>query len=302
VLSRWLAGPAGECYGGSVLRLDRVCRRQVHSTFQEAFADYMIDMSSLTEERLEIRCAKNNVDWQASVGAFDGDRMVGFTLIGIDSWQGGVGAFDAATGIVADFRGRGLARAMFDHALPQLEKRGVGTFVLEVIADNEPAIRAYKKAGFEVSRTLGCFKLELASLSGAASHATPFPIRSVDRQVVRTLAGDTDWTPSWENSFGAIDRIPDDLISVGAFDKETCIGAAVYSPAMNWIMTLVVKSSHRRQGVGSALIGGLTKAIPESVPFVKLLNLDASDAGMKIFLKRLGFDHLIDQYEMVRPI
>lgn len=148
-----------------MVHLDRVSRRQIHATFQEAFSDYAVDMTSLTEERLHIRCTKNNVDWKVSVGAFDGKRMVGFTLIGIDRWRGGLGAFDAATGILRGFRGQGLATRMLDHALPELGRRGVGTFVLEVITDNEPAIRAYKKAGFEISREWKCFELMRASFS-----------------------------------------------------------------------------------------------------------------------------------------
>ncbi|MGB5294525.1 MAG: GNAT family N-acetyltransferase, partial [Thermoanaerobaculia bacterium] len=114
------------------MRIDRVSREQLHPVFQEAFSDYVMDMSTLTEERLRVRCFKNGVDWDASVGAFDGDRMVGFTLIGVEEGQGGLGAFDAATGIVSDYRGQGLARAMFEHALPDLKSRGVRSFVLEV--------------------------------------------------------------------------------------------------------------------------------------------------------------------------
>jgi ribosomal protein S18 acetylase RimI-like enzyme len=284
------------------MRFDRVPRSQIHATFQEAFSDYTVDMSSLTEERLRIRCAKNNVDWEVSVGAFDGERMVGFTLIGIDRWQGGLGAFDAATGIVRDFRGQGLARRMFDHALPELRRRGVETFVLEVITDNEPAIRAYQKAEFEISRRWRCFGLDLTDFSGGSAlsgASLPVPI---DRRVVGTLSSATDWNPSWENSFGAIRRIPDDLICLGAMDGDRCVGAIAYSPAMNWIMTLVVEQSHRRQGVGSGLIHALVEALPDEVESTKILNVDASDTGMARFLERLGFQPLIDQYEMIRPI
>jgi ribosomal protein S18 acetylase RimI-like enzyme len=284
------------------MHFDRVSRSQIHATFQEAFSDYTVDMSSLTEERLQIRCAKNNVDWEVSVGVFDGERMVGFTLIGIDSWQGGLGAFDAATGIVRDFRGQGLARSMFDHALPELERRGIGTFILEVITDNEPAIRAYRKAGFEISRRWECFGLDLTDLSGGSAlsgSSLPVPI---DRRVVGTLSSAADWNPSWENSFGAIGRIPEDLICLGAMDADRCVGAIAYSPAMNWIMTLVVEPSHRRQGVGSALVHGLVEAFPDDVQSTKILNVDASDTGMTTFLDRLGFQHSIDQYEMIRSI
>jgi ribosomal protein S18 acetylase RimI-like enzyme len=284
------------------MKLDRVSRQQIHKTFQEAFSDYVMDMSSLTEERLVVRSAKNGVDWEASVGAFDGERMVGFTLIGIDEWQGGLGAFDAATGIVPDFRGQGLARVMFEHAVPGLRDRGVETFVLEVIKENEPAIRAYRKAGFEVSREFKCFELQIADLRVGSTDSGSFQIQPTVRKAVSSLAGYADWPPSWENSFAAIDRIEDELIVVGAFDGQTCIGVAAYTPLFNWILTILVKPSHRRKGAGSALIRELVRSLPEKIDAVRLHNVEASDTGMLDFLTGLGFEPLVDQYEMIRRV
>ena len=284
------------------MKLDRVSRRQLHKTFHEAFADYEVDMSSVTEERLRVRCVKNGVDWEASVGAFDGGQMVGFTLIGIDDWQGGLAAFDAATGIVADHRGRGLARTMFEHALPGLEERGVGTFVLEVLKNNEPAIRAYRKAGFEISRELNGFRQEVSGILSRIRETETLPIRSIDRKIACSLAEHADWTPSWENSFNGIERIPDELIALGAFDGDRCIGAAVYSPMLDWVLTLVVAPTHRRRGVGTALVRRLAEDLPETVDALRLINVDGSDEGMLRFLNDLGFEPLVDQYEMVRPV
>lgn len=284
------------------MKLDHVSRRQLHGTFEEAFSDYLVDMTSLTEERLLARCIKNGVDWEASVGAFDAERMVGFTLIGIGDWQGGLGAFDAATGIVPGFRGQGLASAMFEHALPGLRELGVGTFVLEVIQDNEAAIRAYRKAGFEISRELRGFRLKVADFVDRSAEAETWPIHSIDREIAAGLADCADWTPSWENSFNGILRIPDDLIALGAFDGGQCIGAAVYSPLLDWTLTLVVAPSHRRRGVGTALVRRLAGALPEGVDALRLINVDGSDEGMLRFLTGVGFEPLVDQYEMVRPL
>jgi ribosomal protein S18 acetylase RimI-like enzyme len=284
------------------MKLDRVSQIQLHPVFQKAFSDYAMDMSALTEERLHVRCVKNGVDWDVSVGAFDGERMVGFTLIGIDAWQGGLGAFDAATGIEPAYRGQGLARAMFEHALPKLKVRGVEAFVLEVLKDNERAIRAYEKARFEIRRELKCFQLQVARLNAPDSATDPVPIRPVDRRVVVGLAEFVDWRPSWENSFRAIERIPDELVAVGAFAGDVCIGAAVYTPVLNWIMTVVVQPRYRRRGVGRALIRRLVEALPERVEAVRLHNVDGSDSGMVRFLSHLGFEPLVDQYEMIRPV
>ena len=76
----------------------------IHKTFLEAFSDYQLDMSYMSEEAMLRRVEKNAVDFDLSVGVFDGGRMVGFTLIGIDNWRNTLSAFDIGTGqLVAQF-------------------------------------------------------------------------------------------------------------------------------------------------------------------------------------------------------
>jgi ribosomal protein S18 acetylase RimI-like enzyme len=284
------------------MRMAPVDRAQLHAVFLEAFADYATDASQMTEEHLRIRCAKNQVDYDRSVGAFDGDRMIGFTLIGIDDWQGERAAFDAGTGIVAAFRGQGLAKGMFDHATPMLREIGVRRFLLEVLQANKPAIRAYRKAGFEITRELRCFELDPATFAVPPRQAAGIHIRTVDRPVILSLADQADWQPSWENSFAGIARIPDDLVTLGAFDGEACVGGITFSPVMGWILTLVVRRSHRRRGSGSALVEQLIGRLPSDTGAIRVVNVDAGDHGMPAFLEQLGFRHWVDQYEMERPL
>lgn len=284
------------------MRFDRISQSQLLRTWLEAFSDYAVDMSGVTEKLIECRCIKNNVDFDISVGAFDDERMVGFTLIGVDRFQDELAAFDAGTGIVPEFRGQGLARKMFDHATPQLESQGVTRFLLEVLQVNEPAIRAYTKAGFEVTRELACFKLKLDEPIFSSEPPTAIEVKEVDRASVAGFSTEVDWQPSWENGFPAIEKTPDQLLILGAFERDRCVGVIVYTPLLNWIMTLVVSRTHRRRGVGSALVQGLVERLPGGLTEVKLLNVDRSDEGMLTFLERLGFDHWIDQYEMARDI
>ena len=77
-------------------------------------------------------------------------EMVGFTLVGLGNFDDKKTAFDAGTGIVKTHRGQGIVREMFDFAVPPLRKEGVESFILEVLKDNPPAIKAYQQAGFTV--------------------------------------------------------------------------------------------------------------------------------------------------------
>ncbi len=274
----------------------------IHKAFLEAFADYQVDMSSVTETILRNRYTKNAVDYALSPGAFDGDRLVGFTFVGVDSWKGVPAAFDAGSGILKDYRGKGLAGQLFDFALPKLKEKGIQKFLLEVIQDNEPAVKAYKKAGFHVTREFDCFQLDLAGAAVDIRTGSALTVKAVEKEILRDYCDALDWEPSWENSFSAIQRIPDEVLLLGAFDGDMPVGILVYYPLLNWIMTLAVKKDYRRKGVAKSLLVHFVRQLKRGQKMVKLLNVDHSDAGMLAFLEGAGFKRYISQYEMERDI
>ena len=281
--------------------LRSVDKGQVHRAFLEAFADYAMDTSGTTEERMLLRMQKNAVDYDVSPGLYDNGRLVGFTLIGLDAWGGQVTAFDAGTGIVPDFRKQGWARKMFDHALPTLCEQGVDRFVLEVLQQNEPAIKAYTRSGFAITRELRCYAGETAVLRALDAPAS-FGIRPVDRAALGRCEPAADWLPSFENRFSAVDAIPDGMQILGAFVEGTCAGVVAYAAPLNWLLTLLVDRAHRRCGVGTALLRHLAGTLPESREQLTALNIDGDDTGAQAFFESLGFTHLVDQYEMARPL
>jgi ribosomal protein S18 acetylase RimI-like enzyme len=270
----------------------------IHRTFTEAFADYYVDTSGISRSVLLNRAVKNGVDFSVSVGAFDGDRMVGITIVGVDDWNGAPGAYDIGTGIVPSHRGRGIAGGMFDYALPPLRKRGIRTFVLEVIQENQPAIKAYTAAGFAVNREFDCYECPPDDLPAPPAADGTVDIHPVERDRLDEFESHLDWNPSWENSFSSLRRVPDDLQLYGAFEGEQCTGLLVYYPAINWINTLVVKKPFRRRGVATGLLGFLAGRLCGVVPVVKLVNVDHSDGAMTAFARKAGFARNVSQYEM----
>lgn len=284
-----------------MVQLAPVDPTRLHAAFLEAFADYaMGSAADLPEARLLLRMKKNAVDYALSVGAYEGDRLVGFTLVGIDRWGGALTAYDAGTGIVPAFRGQGLARRMLDHAIPPLRERGVERFLLEVLASNEPAIKAYTKAGFATRRDLRSFVANAPAL--AATTGGPFVLRPIDEAAWASLAEEMDWLPSFENRISAVRALEGAVSLVGAFDGAKCVGAYAYCPALRWLLSLVVARAHRRRGVGRALVTHAASALPEGVTRLAALNVDGADRGTQQFFERLGFAVLVDQYEMERAI
>ncbi|MCW8925600.1 MAG: GNAT family N-acetyltransferase [Xanthomonadales bacterium] len=273
---------------------------EAHATMVAAFADYHLDMSYMTAERSWLRNLKSGVSYDCSVGAFDDDRMVGFTFVGLDDWQGDPAAFDAGTGIIPGYRGQGIANGMFEFVIPGLRDRGVKRFLLEVLQPNRAAIRAYQKAGFEITREFACYDLLPGSFAGARLTGGDIGVRVIDKTTVQAFRGQTDWQPSWENSFTGMDRIPDDLVRLGAFHAGRCIGVLVFYPLLQWIMCLVVDREFRRRGVASSLLKSLMtdRRLPAGTDRVKINNIDHCDHAMRAFFVKAGADFVIDRYEM----
>jgi ribosomal protein S18 acetylase RimI-like enzyme len=271
---------------------------EIYSAFMEAFADYHLDASYITETVLFNRAIKNAVDYETSVGVFAGTKMVGFTLIGIDHWKGVPAAFDAGTGIIPAYRGRGIAKQMFDFAIPKLKQLGIEKFILEVLQVNEPAVKAYQKAGFEITREFDCFQLEIAKVKASEELLRPLIIKQVGKETLGSLQRDLEWEPSWENSFASIERIPDEVIIYGSYDERDIVGILVYYPLLNWIVSILVRREYRRKRIATGLLSHFIHNLSPHISLVKLVNADHSDEGLRAFLDKTGFEFEINQFEM----
>ncbi len=271
---------------------------ELYVTFLEAFSDYAIDMSYMNGESYMNRSYKNGLDRGVSVAVFDEGRMVGFTLIGVDLWKNEFTAFDIGTGIIKEYRNRGIAKEMFKFAIPKLKEKGIQKFVLEVIQDNEPAIKAYKKTGFEIVREFDCFELKLDNAHIKEFSGEELTIKPIKKDQLLKYESYLDWQPSWENSFASTKRIPDDVMLLVAKYESQDAGILVYYPALNWIMCLAVNRSFRRKGVASFLLKNIVEKIKNNVSIVKLINVQNTDEAMTSFLKQTGFEVYVKQFEM----
>ncbi|HNX32117.1 MAG TPA: GNAT family N-acetyltransferase [Holophaga sp.] len=267
----------------------------IHEAMTEAFADYLMDMSYMTKEVLWRRAMKNGVDFACSPGAFQDGRLVGLTLVGLGTWAGEPAAFDACTGIVKAHRGQGLAGRIFDAALPVLRGRGTTRFLLEVIQENEPAVKAYERTGFRITRPMVCYQRTDPRLPEASALVE---IRPVGPEALDVLLPELDWQPSWENTFDAVRAVPDGIRLYGAFDGAACVGLVVYYPTLRWIMSLVVKRSHRGRGIGKSLLAHALRNVEPGGRSVRVNNVDASDLATVSVLQQCGFRELVSQYEM----
>ena len=95
----------------------------LYDCFLGAFSDYQVDMQ-ISREQFEQRITRDAVQLEISAGAFDDGKMIGFYMNGAGSWQGKPTAYDAGTGVIPEYRGRGVAKELFAFMVPRLKGGG----------------------------------------------------------------------------------------------------------------------------------------------------------------------------------
>ncbi len=269
----------------------------IEDCFDEAFSDYTLK-GKPARLWLRDRCAKNGVDLAASSAAWDGDRMVGFTLVGLDEDSQGLAAYDSGTGIVPSHRGRGLAGRLFDFLLPGLKSRGVSRFLLEVLQKNTAGVSAYEKSGFSVVREFDCYSLDPKNFDHGEFDSTA-EIRTLDLESALRLHRRAAFPMSWENSANSILRIQGELQVLGIYVHGTLAGELIYHLESQWIHSLFIEREHRRIGLGGMILSELLKrAAAQSQP--KAVNVDSRDTDFSSFLLKSGFMLFTRQFEMER--
>ncbi len=270
----------------------------IHQTFLRAFSDYAVDTSYMTRDVLYHRCIKNGMDPACSAGAFRGDDLVGFSLTGLDRFCEELSAFDIITGIIPEERARGLAGRMFTTILLEVQQRGAKKFYLEVLQQNGPAIQAYRKAGFRISREFDCLEMELEHFHPPQG-VPGLEIRPCRIADILDHSHFSEPEPSWENSFGSLGRIIDPVRCYLAEYHGKPAGIMAYYPSTNWIMVLATDPAHRRKGIASAMLSNLVENLAHDHKKLRIINVELQNRPALAFCRRNGFLSFTKQYEMV---
>lgn len=260
----------------------------VLEAFNASFAGYYVPFV-LDEAKLERMLCRRGFDAALSVGAVENGRLAGFSLTGFGAWNGETAGYGSGTGVLPPFRSRGLAGRMIEHAAVLSRERGAPRYVLEVLVQNEPARRAYERSGFRAVRELSCWAVDEITPKSAVPAFTVH-----DGFVPPPAAPETSWHPSWQNSSESLARAIEPLLTI-----EAAGGAAraVVAPESGDLAQFFVAPGARRRGLGRAL---LAKARSLSAVPLRILNVDASDAGTDAFLRSIGAREIARQVEMVR--
>lgn len=283
---------------------ERICRYltradfpALHKAFLEAFSDYFVPFQ-FSERQMENHLLQNNVELEKSVGAFFGERLIGFTLNGFGSWNAKKTIYDAGTGVVPEFRRQGVGKALFDFMMPEFEAEGFEQILLEVIAQNKNAVRLYEKLGFRETRRLIYFERKAAF---APKIEQNFEIREIDAPDWELFESFADGKTSWQNSRASVSRIFSRRLALGAFDGEKCVGYGIVAPQFGMISQLAIARNYRRRGAASLILSEMQKRIGADKT-LRAANVDENIASAVEFLRGRGFAENFSQLELIKNL
>jgi GNAT superfamily N-acetyltransferase len=125
--------------------------------FNAGYSDYFVPLR-LDRAALEFTLAVCDVDLGASRVALENGEPAAFAFLGLRGDEGWIGGM----GTAPPHRRRGLGEAALREVLDEARRRGAASVRLEVIEQNRPARKLYKKLGFEHVRDLGVWTLGTA--------------------------------------------------------------------------------------------------------------------------------------------
>lgn len=131
------------------------------------FEQYVNDMTR-TVFQTSVRMGRHHIHPELSVAAYVNGTPAGFVMIGWKEVNGQKLAWNGGTGVNPAFRGRGLSKALLAEAIRNVREHGASSLSLETRTDNDRAIAAYRRSGFEIVD-----KLLVLRRSGAF-HDIPF--------------------------------------------------------------------------------------------------------------------------------
>lgn len=263
---------------------------QLTETFNLAFADYLISLQ-LTEDQMLNKLKNENVQLNSSYGAFDGERLVGFILHGIDPLYSKDLAYNAGTGVIPSYRGKNLTGVIYEHAIQALKKKGIVTHQLEVMTNNEKAQRIYLKKGFKISRTIVCYK---GIITPRHQASLDFQISShIDLNQVSAL-----WNakPSWQNNIPSLRRMSGKLTVFSVYLNGALAAYCAFNKSNGRIYQLAVDTNYRKKGIASSLLQKV-KTNSETKE-LSITNVDETDTESHSFLVNAGFVPFLKQFEM----
>jgi ribosomal protein S18 acetylase RimI-like enzyme len=290
--------------------LENVNELEILETHNSAFSDYEVQMNWTLPQFQNIN-KQRGVRYDLSIGAFDENKLVGFIINGAGNWNNIPTVYDCGTGIIKDYRQKGIATEIIKRLIALLQDSGISQYLLEVIKSNEKAYQLYLKQGFEIIREFDCAIAEISVIKEKLEERKEdLQFIDNDKNFEIAVTNQPNWdiyktfwdkTPSWQNSIECIERNREVLTILEVNHKTTPVGYAVFDPRSGGFAQFAIHPNYRRRKLGVYLINKVIESCPTATR-LSIINIDKELSSFIGFYESLGFKIFVEQYEMMKKI
>lgn len=264
--------------------LEKVSIKELTRAYNLGFSDYQFALN-VSEEKLQQTLKRNDYRPESSVGLFDGDALVGFVFNGVR----GRYCYDSGTAIIPAYRGKGYAHLLLDKTLSVIRDQAIDTWILEVLSNNEKAIKLYTSIGFSKQRGFNCYHLKAEDFRQIL---TKTEVALIRQKSIAIPHGEC--LPSWQNEEESIMAGATPTWDITVHTKE--VGTLCYDPETGSIAQIYIQDEERNKGYAK-------QAIIEAAKFSKtgqlrFINIDDRYLPLNNLLTAMGFACFATQLEM----
>jgi ribosomal protein S18 acetylase RimI-like enzyme len=267
-----------------VKNLAEISLDEILDCFLLAFENYFVTMPTDRSYYHE-RWKASKVDFNFSYGMFVQKKLVGFIIHSVDKRHGVLTAHNSGTGIIPEFRGKGMVKSIYEYALSDLAQNRIEKSTLEVITNNGKAIQSYKNIGFKKCKTYNCF-------SGAINveHSEPFEIEELNLSGIRWNELPNQQFYSWDNQRESI--VEENYTFFQVIYNQEPESFFIIKPENGYIAQFDILNPAKKSW------NRLFAAIQSISPTIKINNVDDRLTEKINQLKEVGLVNLVNQYEM----
>lgn len=172
-----------------VVPASRFTFEQLTDAYNQTRVDYIVPMP-MNATRLREYVHNYSIDMDASVVALEDSQILGLAMLGVRPRHTWV----TRLGILPINRQRGAGQLLMKHLIAQSHRLKVDYVILEVIKNNMPAYRLFRKLGFRDIREL----LVLRRPPGPpAIEASSYTVQVLDQSQAMALLHRRQSVPSW---------------------------------------------------------------------------------------------------------
>lgn len=217
----------------------------------EGFEDYFVPIQFTPAAFLSM-LRRDGLDLTSSRVLMVDGQPCGIALIARRGWASRL----AAMGIAKHMRGKGAGAWLMDELIEEARQREDHEMVLEVIEQNEPAVKLYHKYGFRaVRRLIGCLRTDASEYQ--ESDLQEIDLRELGQRIAQHGLPDLPWQLSAES-------VAQMNPPARAYRKGPAY-IAVSNPGLDHVVvwSLLVEQGGRGQGLGTGLLKSTIAKHPE---------------------------------------